>query len=369
MATRRDFLASCSVTGGATVLGGLSPVLAQVPVPTPAPVSSSSHGGLKVGYVLSSEQFPNTRLVQLAAQAEAAGFDAAWSSDHFQPWQPNEGHTSQAWVTLAAVGQRSSRLFIGTGVCCPAYRYHPAIVAEAFASLGQLYPGRVFLGVGTGEALNEVAATGDRFPHYRERAARLAEAVELIRRLWTGQMTTFEGHFYQVRHARLYDVPSVPVPIYIAGNGPKSAHLAGLHGDGWITTLKLLEDPKVRDAFEAGARAAGKDPARLAIVLESFVVNGTHEQALPGAEKWRFTPYAWKRYVTDPDPRDIQKRADREVPLSKVMEDWTISTDLHQHAEALRKAHKAGATMVMVHSPLPDQSGFIDFYRHVLTSL
>src|SRR5438477_8768705 len=162
--------------------------------------------GPHIGYVLSDEQFPITQLVELGAAAERAGFDAVWSSDHFQPWQDNEGHSAFAWLTLAAVGQRTRNVIMGTGVTVPIYRYRPAIVALGFASLGQLYPGRVFLGVGTGEAINEEAATGE-WAAYPERAERLAEAITVIRKLWTGDVINHQGKYYTLKVAKLYDLP------------------------------------------------------------------------------------------------------------------------------------------------------------------
>ncbi|HEY7295887.1 MAG TPA: TIGR03557 family F420-dependent LLM class oxidoreductase, partial [Dehalococcoidia bacterium] len=164
-----------------------------------------------LGYVLSHEQFPVPSLIECAVAAERAGFDAVWTSDHFHPWQDNEGHAGYAWVTLAALGQRTSRLLYGTAVTCPTYRYRPAEVAEAFASLSLLNPGRVFLGVGTGEALNELPAGGG-WGDYQERADRLAEAVEIIRKLWTGEWVAHRGRYYTVENARLYDTPAQPIP-------------------------------------------------------------------------------------------------------------------------------------------------------------
>jgi F420-dependent hydroxymycolic acid dehydrogenase len=166
-----------------------------------------------VGLALSHEQFPLPQLVELGVQAEQAGFAAVWASDHFEPWQDNLGHCGLAWVTLAALGQRTQRLLLGTGVTCPSYRYRPQLVAQAFASLGLLSPGRVFLGVGAGEAVNEVPGGGG-WGDYKERTARLEEAVTLIRRLWTGEWVSHQGRYYPVEQARLYDVPSPPVPIY-----------------------------------------------------------------------------------------------------------------------------------------------------------
>jgi len=177
----------------------------------------------RIGFVLSHEQFPTEDLVEYAVLAEQAEFDMVWTSDHFHPWLDNEGHSMQPWLTNALIGQQTSRVLFGTGVTCPIYHYQPSQVAQSFASLGVQNPGRVFLGLGTGEALNEQAATGS-FGPYQERADRLVEAVEIIRELWTGEWTDYEGTYYQVENARLYDLPDDPPPIYIAASGPKSAH-------------------------------------------------------------------------------------------------------------------------------------------------
>ena len=178
-----------------------------------------------IGFVLSNEQFPAPQLVELAVAAEKAGFDALWNSDHFQPWQDNEGHSALAWLTLAAVGQRTQRAAMGTGITCPTYRYHPSMVAHGFATLGLLYPGRVWLGVCTGEAINEEAATGQ-WGGYTERAERLVEAVKLICELWTGEVVNFQGKYYTTRSAKLYDVPPQPIPIYFGVQGKKSMRMA-----------------------------------------------------------------------------------------------------------------------------------------------
>jgi TAT-translocated FGD2 family F420-dependent dehydrogenase len=311
---------------------------------------------------MSGEQFPPDQLVEYGGAAEKAGFDIAWASDHFQPWQDNEGHSSFAWATLAAVTQRTSEMILGTGVTCPTYRYHPSIVAEAFATLGVLAPGRVFLGVGTGEALNE-EASGAGWGPYAERAAKLSEALEIIRALWTGEWVSYQGQHWTIEKAKLYTLPAQPVPIWVAGNGPQSARLAGLHGDGWITTTKALQEPGVREAFEQGAREAGRDPGELEIVLESFAVAGSEEEAREGAQLWRFLNKAWEPgFLTNPDPEDIQRRAEEQVPLDEAYKEWPVGTDPEVHLKALNKLFEMGATTVFVHSPQKDQKAFIAWY-------
>ena len=318
----------------------------------------------KIGYVLSGEQFPADQLVVYAAAAEKVGFDLVWASDHFQPWQDNEGHSSFAWATLAAATQRTERMILGTGVTCPTYRYHPSIVAEAFATLGILAPGRIFLGVGTGEALNE-AASGAGWGSYPERAERMAEALQIIRKFWTGEWISHQGKHWTIEKAKLYDIPSQPVPIWVAANGPKSARLAGQYGDGWITTMVALQDKETRKAFEEGAREAGKDPKKLEIVLESFAVVGSEDEAKTGARRWRFLNKAWEPgYLSNPDPVDIQRKAEAEVSLDEAIKGWAIGTEAEPHLNSLREMFDAGATTVLVHSPQKDQLGFLDWYGH-----
>lgn len=319
-----------------------------------------------IGFVLSSEQFPITELVELGVAAEAAGFDLISTSDHFHPWQDNQRHASFAWVTLAALGQRTKRIHLGTAVTCPTFRYRPAIVAQAFASLGLLYPGRVYLGVGAGEALNEVPAGGG-WEHYPERAARLAEAVILLRELWSGEWVNHDGPRYQVRHARLYDVPSPLVPVYMAASGPKSMRLAGEYGDGLITDGQRALTPELRHAFEEGARATGKDPRTMPVMVEHMVIAGGRAEAERWAPLWRFMPRSWERYVSDPNPISIQHRAGVDVPLDEVYAHWSVSPDPGVHIQAIQHLLDGGVTHVLIHSPQPDQRRVIEFYgREVL---
>ncbi len=313
-----------------------------------------------IGFVLSHEQFPAPKLLELGPAAEKAGFDILWTSDHFHPWMDNQGHAGQAWITLSALGQLT-RLPFGTGVTCPTYRYHPAIVAQAFASLGVLYPGRVFLGVGAGEALNEKPVTGE-FGDYEERAARFVEAVELIRELWKGGWVTHKGQFYHVEHAKIYDLPAQPVPIYMAAEGPKSMYKVGKHGDGLITDSKSALDKEMRSAFEEGAREAGKDPKKMPILAEHFVVVGGKREADESARMWRFIPKAWDQFVTNPDPRSILQNAEKELSLDEVAQNWVVSDDPKEHADSIRKLIDGGVTHVFVHSGQFDQQGVIDFY-------
>lgn len=319
-------------------------------------------------FVLSHEQFPVPDLVEFGVAAEEAGFDGISTSDHFQPWQDNQGHAGLAWVTLAALARGTSRLEFGTAVTCPTYRYQPAIVAEAFASLSLLAPGRVYLGVGSGEALNELAACGG-WGEYEERTDRMIEAVRVIRDLWTGRRVEHRGRYYQVQ-GMLYDPPAHPIPLYIAASGKESMEVAGRHGDGLITDPKTVEDQELREAYERAARGAGKDPAAMPMLVEQYVIAGDQEEAQRWAPLWRFHPKGFsKEMLYDPDPRSIQRKAE-EIPLEDTLKGWIVSPDPDAHVQELRKLLDAGVTTITIHSPQQDQKRVIEFYgREVLPRL
>ena len=220
------------------------------------------------GWKAGPEQYGPRELLEYAMAAEEAGFESIDVSDHFHPWS-EEGQAPFTWTCLGAVAARTTKIHMGTGITCPILRYHPAVIAQAAATLAVLAPGRVYLGLGTGEALNEYASTGD-WPIYDERQAMLAEAIQLIRELWTGNDVTFQGDFFETHKARLFTLPDTPVPIYISTMVPTSAEFAGTCGDGLISVggkepqmyRQLLQN------FEKGARAAGKDPARMPRLIE-----------------------------------------------------------------------------------------------------
>jgi F420-dependent hydroxymycolic acid dehydrogenase len=210
---RRTVLKSAGTFLAASALGTTLDASSSNPAPQGAS-HRVANGSLRKGmisFMLPHEQFTVPELVDLGVHAEQAGFDVLATSDHLQPWQANERHAGEAWVTVGALGQRTQRAWMGTTVTCPTFRYHPAVVAQAFSSLSLLYPGRIFLGLGSGEALNEEAAVGT-WPKWTERSERLIEATEIIRRLWSGQQISHQGKYYNV-NARLYDPPAPPVPI------------------------------------------------------------------------------------------------------------------------------------------------------------
>jgi F420-dependent hydroxymycolic acid dehydrogenase len=312
----------------------------------------------QIGFQLAHEQFPVPELVELGIAAEQAGFDLLAVSDHLQPWQANEGHSGQAWVTMSAIGQRTKRIRMGTTVTCPTFRYNPAVVAEGFTSLSLLSPDRIFLGIGSGEALNEEAAIGS-WPKWPERSERLVEAAEIIRKLWSGQQIDHAGKYYKV-NARLYDPPAKPIPLLMAGNGPKAMHRCGQYADGLITDPKTWKEHK--SEFQKGATDAGKDLSKIPVFIEQYVVVGGKSELKEAAEFWRFGPKAWKPYFNIRDPKTIQQRAQAEIPIEKVTEGWSIGTDPDAHVKVISELFSSGATGVHIHSGQRDQRKVIDFY-------
>jgi G6PDH family F420-dependent oxidoreductase len=239
-------------------------------------------------------------------------------------------------------------------------------VAEAFASMSLLTPGRIFLGVGSGEALNEQAATG-MWPKWQERSERLIEATDIIRQLWTGKPISHQGKYYNI-HARLYDPPAQAIPLLMAANGPKAMRRAGEYGDGLVTDPKTWKLHK--SEFEAGAQAAGKDPEKMPVLVEQYAVVGDQNDARRAAELWRFGPKAFTEYYNVRDPQTIQHRADSEVPLEKVYAEWPVSTDPQVHLKTIDDLFNSGASIINIHCAQPDQKKVIEFYgREVIPRL
>ncbi|MBV9707138.1 MAG: glucose-6-phosphate dehydrogenase (coenzyme-F420) [Chloroflexi bacterium] len=319
---------------------------------------------LKLGYKASAEQFGPRQLLDFAVEAEGLGFDSVWISDHFQPWRHTNGHAPFAFSWLAAVGERTNRVLLGTSVLTPTFRYQPAVVAQAFGTLGVLNPGRMILGVGSGESLNEVAVTGMEWPPAKERLARLREAVALIRRLWTEELVTFDGDYYHTRNATIYDRPDQPIPIYISAGGPVAAKFAGRAGDGFICTSgkgdKLYRD-QLLPAVEEGAKAAGRDPATLERTIEVKVSYDTNrERALRDTRIWAALALPAEDKVAIDDPREMERKA--EAVADQAHRRWLVSNDPDEHVEQIRPYIELGFTHLVFHAPGGDQSRFLQLY-------
>lgn len=319
---------------------------------------------LTLGYKASAEQFGPRQLLNYAVQAENLGFDSVWISDHFQPWRHTDGHAPFAFSWLGAAGERTQRILLGTSVLTPTFRYQPAIVAQAFGTLGSLFPGRMMLGVGSGEALNEVAVTAAEWPPARERLARLREAITLIKRLWTEEMVTFTGEYYQTLNATIYDRPEQPIPIYIAAGGPVAAQYAGRAGDGFICTSgkdAMLYREQLLPAVTRGARAAGRDPATIEKTIEVKVSFDTdHERALADTRIWAALALPAEDKANIHDPREMERRAT--TVADQAPRRWLVSSDPTEHIEQIRPYIELGFTHLIFHAPGDDQARFLQLY-------
>ncbi len=318
---------------------------------------------LRLGYKASAEQFGPRELLDFAVAAEENGFDSVFVSDHFQPWRHSDGHAPFAFAWLAAVGERTRRVALGTSVATPTFRYHPAVVAQAFGTLGVLNPGRMILGVGTGVHLNE-GALGIEWPDNRERFARLREAVRLIRTLWSEQSVTFDGDYYHTRNATVYDRPELPIPIYVGAGGPQVAKYAGRAGDGLICTsgkgMELYSE-QLLPAFSDGAKESGRAAAELDRMIEVKVsYDSDRRRALEDTKIWAALALPAEQKAGVDDPREMER-------LARGVEDvahrrWLVSSDPDEHLEQLRPYLELGFTHLVFHHPGDDQRRFLQLY-------
>ena len=313
------------------------------------------------GYKASAEQFGPSELLDFSVRAEACGLGIVALSDHFQPWRHHGGHSPAALPWLAAAGQRTASARLGTSVLTPTLRYHPAVVAQAFATLGCLSPGRVFLGVGTGEAMNETPVTGGAFPGRKERRMRLAEAIRLIRLLWSQERVDFEGEYYTTQRATVYDRPDDPVPIYVAASGPLAAKLAGRVGDGFICTSG--KDPALYEELlanvAAGAEAAGRDPGAIRRMIEVKVsYDRDRERAFADTHWWAALALTPEQKEGVEDPVEMERLAD--ANLDKAHTRFICSDDPDEVAEAIGRYVDLGFDELVLHAPGPDQARFLE---------
>lgn len=314
----------------------------------------------KIGYFLSCEQYTPSQLIDQAKRAEDAGFDALWISDHFHPWNDEQGQSAFVWGVIGALSQMTS-LPVSTAVTCPLIRMHPAIVAHAAATAAVQLNGRLVLGVGTGEALNE-HVLGDHWPAPAVRLEMLEEAIEVIRRLHTGEKVGHHGEYYDVEEARIYTVPDQPVPIYVSAFGPKAAELAAQVGDGLCTTMP---DAELITKFRDGG---GGDKPVQAGTKVSWDTDA--DRALEVAHRlWANEQLPGRLAQTLPAPQDFAD-AMTLVPPEKVAESVTCGADPDKHAAQVREFIDAGADEVYVQQVGPDIAGFFTAWqRDVLPQL
>ena len=328
---------------------------------------------LRLGYKASAEQFGPNQLLDFAVLAERQGFESVFISDHFQPWRHTGGHAPFSFAWMGALGARTSSVVIGTSVLTPGLRYHPSIVAQGFGTLSAMYPGRIILGVGTGESLNEVPATGMKWPEQKERFARLRESLKLIRRLWSEERVTFEGDFYRTEKATIYDRADVPPPIYVAGAGPMISKFAGQFAEGFICTsgkAPELYRETLLPNVAAGLQAAGRAPESIDRMIEmkvSFDLDA--QRAFEDTRHWAALALSAEEKMSVEDPLEMERLADS-LPVERAAKRWIVSTDPDEHVERIRPYVELGFRHLVFHAPGQDQERFLQLYgQHVLPRL
>ena len=330
-----------------------------------------SGSALRVGYKASAEQFAPGELLGFGRVAEELGLETVAVSDHFQPWRHHGGHAPNAIAWLGALGQATDRVLMGTSVLTPTLRYHPSIIAQAFATLACLSPGRVFLGVGTGEAMNEKPATAIEWPGAKERRDRLAEALELIRRLWSQERVEFTGDYYSAERATIYDRPAEPVPIYVAASGPLAAKLAGRTADGFICTSG--KEPELYrtllTAVAEGAEAASRDAGAIDKMIEIKVsYDRDLERAREACHWWGALALTPDEKSGTEDPLVLEELADAHPERAETR--FIVSDDPAEVTRRISFYTELGFNHLVLHFPGADQERALrEFASDVMPSL
>lgn len=327
---------------------------------------------MRYGYKASAEQFSPAELLELVTLAEEVGLDSAFISDHLQPWRHEGGHAPNAVAWLGMALERTRSIVLGTSVLTPTLRYHPAVVAQQLATLGQVHPGRLILGVGTGESLNEQAIGVD-FPELGERFARLREAVRVMRRLWQDERVDFDGDFYSLHGATIYDRPERPIPIYVAGGGPATTRYAARFADGHICTSGKGDDyyrGTIVASLEEGLERQGRDSAEVDRMIEIKVsYDRDPEAALEATRFWAALSLTQEQKHSVHDPIEMQRLAD-ELPIEQVAKRWIVGSDPEEVAAAIAHYVDLGFTHLVFHGPGHDQRRFLtQFAEDVLPLL
>jgi coenzyme F420-dependent glucose-6-phosphate dehydrogenase len=297
--------------------------------------------------------------------AEHCGFDAVFISDHFQPWRHTGGHAPFSLSWLGALGARTERVLLGTSVLTPTFRYHPSIVAQAIATLGCLFPGRVVPGIGSGEPLNETPASALTWPEPKERTARFREAIELIKKLWLEERVSFRGQYYRTESATIYDRPAKPVPIYIAAAGPLVAKLAGEQGDGFICTSGKNPDlyrETLLPNVAAGLANSGHSGVSFDRMIEMKVSFDTdYSRALNDARFCGALALTPEEKVNVEDPIQMERLSDA-LPVERAASRRIVLSNAEEHVERARPYIEFGFTHLVFHAPGPDQPRFLRLY-------
>jgi coenzyme F420-dependent glucose-6-phosphate dehydrogenase len=339
----------------------------------------------RLGYWASQEQYAMQDLLKFVIEAEKYGFDSCLTSDHFHPWWHDNGYGNFTWIWIAAAAERTKNMQFITGVTAAVYRYNPGIIAQAFASLDVLYPGRIGLGIGTGEAMNEVPLGFD-WPDAKTRLARTTEAIQIIKNLWRKEeeeegkikkikenelrsyhdndgFLYFNGQYFKIKNAKLYTPPSSKIPLYMAASGEEAIRIAGQYTDGLITVQKPDKSKETFGIFDKSASEQGKDPSSLEKIAKPKVsYSEDYDKAFKTTEFWRASLIEDVFDLDISDPRKLEQKAKEEVPDEKVKESTLIVTSIEDLIKPIEEYFKVGYTRVYVHSTSPNEIEFIQAF-------
>jgi coenzyme F420-dependent glucose-6-phosphate dehydrogenase len=329
-----------------------------------------------IGYWAAHEQYSMQDLLSFVIEAEKGGFDTTMTSDHFHPWWHSNAHGNFSWVWMTLAAERTKKMRFVTGVTAPVHRYHPAIIAQAFASLDVLFPGRVALGLGTGEAMNELPLGFD-WPGARVRLAKTKEALEIIRLLWQKPeystsrdeegFVTYNGEYFRIRDAKLYTPPVSDIPIFMAAAGPESTKLAAKYSDGLITYLNPERSNKILSLFDQTARGEGRDTSKLQKAAEfKLSYSDDYNKAFQSAAVWRATLIKGVFNSKISDPRKLESRAKLEVSDKMVTEAIKIFTSIEDCMGTIEDYFRAGFTKVYIHSSSPNELEFVRAFSKIV---
>jgi coenzyme F420-dependent glucose-6-phosphate dehydrogenase len=333
-------------------------------------------GDISFGYLVSNEVFDPEGVIRNAQIAEREGFDSVWVSDHFHPWTSSGTYCNFCWAVITAMAERTRRVRIGPGVTVPGLRYNPAIMAQAFATLGVMYPKRIFLGIGSGEPVNEMAVGSD-WPRAPMRLEKFDEGLNVIRSLFDKEFVNLDGKYYKIRTANLYTKPREPVPIYVSTFGPKSAFIAGKYGDGIAIAsdvdapVELLNE-KILPAVRKGAGETGRDPSKFKIAVHISVAYDEDEDRILSTktkEYWNHTVVPNLTAEPVSDPRVNAKRAEL-VTNEMFRRHWIIETSPDAHIKRIEPFLRLAIDELVILSSSPDEKKFLQTYgRRVLPYL
>jgi G6PDH family F420-dependent oxidoreductase len=315
---------------------------------------------IEIGYALSSEEHKPNDLVAYGREAEESGFTFALISDHYHPWTNRQGNSPFVWSVLGALAHATNRIRIGSGVTCPIMRLHPAIIAQAAATVAAMMPGRFFLGVGTGEYLNE-HILGDPWPEPDTRLEMLAEAVEIIRELWQGNRFNHDGVYFKVRDARIYTLPKDSPPILMAASGDKAALMAGEIADGLIS---LEHGPEIVAEF----RNSGGNGQPCIGQVTACWADSVKEAELTVREWWPISSLSGSLHVDLPTPEHFEDVIEL-MDEPAIPDDIVLGPDAGKYLEVIESLAGFGYDQIYIHQIGPEQSGFLEFFRDSLHPL